>query len=230
MRILQQHTHAHRAATGTHRSPLFHWLIGLGGVGLFFVAMVDASIVPLPLPGSTDLLLIVLTAHKPEQWWIFSLVATAGGICGAYLSYRLAAKGGEALLKRYVPEKYTGRIKGWVQRNPVLSIGLPALLPPPIPLTPFVIAAGALQMPKRKFLIAFAIFRATRYFLEGWLGQHYGRHLIQLWNKYFGESEAPVIWTIVALITIGSGVIAWRVFRARRETRVPLRANPATGQ
>jgi membrane protein YqaA with SNARE-associated domain len=231
MTFWQQHAHTHRAPAATHRNPLFHWLIGLGGVGLFFVAIVDASVVPLPLPGSTDLLLLVLVTHKPEQWWLFALIAIAGAIVGAYFSYRLAAKGGEALLQRYVPAKYTDRIKHWVQHNPVLAIGLPALLPPPIPLTPFVIAAGALHMPKRKFLVAFIIFRSARYLLEAWLGQHYGRHLIGLWRKYFGESAAPVIWTVVGLLVIGSSIIAWRMIRDKRRSAAPLRSEiPATGQ
>ncbi len=230
MTIWQQHAHAHRATSAAHRNPLFHWLIGLGGVGLFFVAIVDASMVPLPLPGSTDLLLIVLVAHKPAQWWLFALIAIAGAMVGAYVSYRLAAKGGEALLARYVPAKYTDRVKYWVQHNPVLAIGLPALLPPPIPLTPFVIAAGALRMPKRKFLIVFAIFRSTRYLLEAWLGQHYGRHLIVFWRKYFGESMAPVVWTIVGLLAIGVAVLVWQHLRSKRKP-VRLRTEiPATGQ
>jgi membrane protein YqaA with SNARE-associated domain len=154
------------------------------------------------------LLLLVLSSHTPDKWLLFAIVAIAGAMVGAYLSYDLAAKGGEALLHRYVPEKYTERVTRWVKENPVLSIGLPALLPPPIPLTPFVIAAGALRMPKKKFLVTFAIFRSARYLAEAWLAQYYGKHLIRLWKRYFGESMAPVIWTFVVLITLGGGLVS----------------------
>ena len=201
-------------ASGKHPSAL-HWLVGLGAVGLFPVAAVDASVIPLPLPGSTDLLLLVLSSHTPDKWLLFAIVAIAGAMVGAYLSYDLAAKGGEALLRRYVPEKYTARVTRWVKQNPVLSIGLPALLPPPIPLTPFVIAAGALRMPKKKFLVTFAIFRSARYLAEAWLAQYYGKHLIRLWKRYFGESMAPVIWTFVVLITLGGGLLIWRYWREK---------------
>jgi membrane protein YqaA with SNARE-associated domain len=225
MAIWQQHAHVHRAAaTGAHKHTLLRWLIGLGYVGLFFVAIVDASVVPLPLPGSTDLLLLVLVAHNPAHWWWLAIVAIAGAMVGTYVSYQLAAKGGEELLKRYVPAKYTDRIKHWVQSNPVLGIGLPALLPPPIPLTPFVIAAGALRMPKKKFLTVFAIFRSIRYLLEAWLAQHYGRHLVRLWQKYFGENEAPVIWFVVILLAITIAVVAWRIVRDKRRLQVPATA------
>ncbi len=203
-----------QAARAAHRHPTaMHWLVGLGSVGLFPVAAVDASVIPLPLPGSTDLLLLVLASHTPDKWFLFAIVAIAGAMVGAYLSYDLAAKGGEALLHRYVPAKYTDRVTRWVKENPVLSIGLPALLPPPIPLTPFVIAAGALRMPKKKFLVTFAIFRSARYLVEGWLAHYYGKHLIRLWKHYFGESTAPVIWTFVALIAVGVGILIWRNWR-----------------
>jgi membrane protein YqaA with SNARE-associated domain len=207
---------APRVARAAHKHPTaMHWLVGLGSVGLFPVAAVDASVIPLPLPGSTDLLLLVLASHTPDKWFLFAIVAIAGAMVGAYFSYDLAAKGGTELLDRYVPAKYTGRVTNWVKENPVLSIGLPALLPPPIPLTPFVIAAGALHMPKKKFLVTFAIFRAARYLIEASLAKVYGKHLIGLWRRYFGESMAPVIWIFVVLIAGGVGLLLWRKWREK---------------
>jgi len=200
----------HRTAARTPSNHLFHWLIGLGGVGLFFVSIIDSSVIPLPLPGSTDLLLLVLVTHKPAQWWLFALIAVAGALVGGYFSYRLACKGGMALLERYVPVRFRKRLTLWVQNNPVLAIGVPALLPPPVPLTPFVIAAGALDMPRKKFLWAFGIGRTVRYFLVAWLGQHYGRHLIRLWRQYFGESTATVVIIFVVLIVLTITVVIWQ--------------------
>ena len=47
------------------RRPLMpHWLTHLGALGLFSVSVVDSSVIPLPLPGSTDLLLLWLVAHS----------------------------------------------------------------------------------------------------------------------------------------------------------------------
>jgi hypothetical protein len=46
-----------------HRSLMPHWLTHLGALGLFSVAVVDSSPIPLPLPGSTDLLLLWLVAY-----------------------------------------------------------------------------------------------------------------------------------------------------------------------
>jgi membrane protein YqaA with SNARE-associated domain len=199
------------SAVARPHSALLHWIIGFGGVGLFFVSIVDSSVIPLPLPGSTDVLLLILCANRQDTWPLFALVAIAGAMVGGYLSYRLAAKGGNALLERYVPARFRERITRWVQTHPMLAIGVPALLPPPVPLTPFVIAAGALQMPRRQFLTAFGLCRAVRYTLVAWLGQHYGRHLVRLYRRYFGEDIGPVVWIIVALLAVTVAVVIWQV-------------------
>jgi hypothetical protein len=55
---------AGRHAGKVHSSHLLRWLASLGGLGIFAVSVFDSSMVPLPLPGSTDLLLLLLAAHR----------------------------------------------------------------------------------------------------------------------------------------------------------------------
>jgi hypothetical protein len=40
-------------APGLHRPLAPQWLTHLGGLGLFAVSVIDSSVIPLPLPGST---------------------------------------------------------------------------------------------------------------------------------------------------------------------------------
>src|SRR4051794_40189389 len=54
---------AKHAAIGQRHSLIPHWLTQLGGLGLFAVAVLDSSPIPLPIPGSTDLLLLLLVSH-----------------------------------------------------------------------------------------------------------------------------------------------------------------------
>jgi uncharacterized membrane protein YdjX (TVP38/TMEM64 family) len=49
-----------------------------------------------------------------------------------------------------------------------------ALLPPPTPFKVFVIAAGALEMPVRTFVLGLLAARAVRFFGEGFLAIRYG--------------------------------------------------------
>src|ERR1700733_8077764 len=98
--------------TQPNASPLLRWLVSLGGLGLFGVAIIDSSVIPLPLPGSTDLLLLLLTAHRRTTavlavWLAFC--AFAGSMIGGYLTWGVGRKGGKAALGRYVPKRFLGR-------------------------------------------------------------------------------------------------------------------------
>lgn len=129
------------SATRPHRSGVIRWLTHLGPLGLFVVAVVDSSVIPMPVPGSTDLVLLWLVSHRGSPWMLVP-IAFAGSMLGGYTTWHLGRKGGEAALQRYVPARFLNRIRGWTERHPILAVFVPAILPPPIPLSPFLLAAG----------------------------------------------------------------------------------------
>ena len=86
-------------------NPFWTWLQRLGGPGLIALGLADNSAIP--LPGSMDLLVILLSAHQPQWWPYYAMMATVGAIIGGYLTYRLAEKGGEETL-----EKKSGQAAG----------------------------------------------------------------------------------------------------------------------
>jgi membrane protein DedA with SNARE-associated domain len=135
-----------------HSSLAPHWLTNLGALGLFSVAVIDSSVIPLPLPGSTDLLLLWLVAHSGDPW-LLAPCAIAGSILGGYTTWHIGRRGGEKALRHYVPARLLRRIVRWVERHPVLAVFVPALLPPPIPLLPFALASGALGVSRKRFLL-----------------------------------------------------------------------------
>jgi membrane protein YqaA with SNARE-associated domain len=159
-----------------------HWLLHLGGVGLIPLGLLDNSI--LPLPGSMDILTILLTARDPHYWVYFALMATLGSLLGGYVTYRLAKKGGKELLSRRFSERSLKRVYAIFERHGFASIAIPALLPPPTPMTPFLFAAGALQYPVRKFLLALALGRAGRYAILAYLASIYGRQIIRFFSAH----------------------------------------------
>ena len=201
------------------RSPLPHWLIHLGALGLFAVSLVDASVIPLPLPGSTDLLLLFLTAHRGNPW-LLAAAALVGSIVGGYLTWSTGKKGGEAALHRYVSERRIRKISRWVERHSILAVFLPAMLPPPIPLMPFLLSAGALGVPRNRFLLAFSVGRGVRYGLIAWLGVTYGRGVVRMWSRYVAGWSGPVLWTLLAITLAGAGYGVWKLRRLRRSEAV----------
>lgn len=192
-----------------------HWLTHLGGLGLFAVAIIDSSVIPLPLPGSTDLFLLWLIAHSGNPW-LLAPIAVAGSLVGGYTTWHLGRRGGEAALRRYIPSRFLGRIVAWVERHPVLAVFLPAVLPPPIPLSPFVLASGAFGVSRGRFLTVFGAARILRYSLIAWLGVAYGRHVVRLWTGTLNKWSMPLLWSFVALLIGGVCMGIWKARRIRK--------------
>ena len=168
LQVASKHGAARQAVKAGHSAHGLHWLMGFGTLGLFAVSTIDSSIIPLPLPGSTDLLLILLVVHRADPV-LAAIAALAGSILGGYLTWGAGAKGGEAALHRYLPKRFARRLTGWVEKNGTLAVTTSALLPPPFPLMPFVLAAGALGVSRKKFFLSFGLARAVRYSLVAWL-------------------------------------------------------------
>ena len=192
-----------------------HWLTHLGALGLFSVAVVDSSVIPLPLPGSTDLLLLWLVAHSGDPW-LLAPCAIAGSILGWYTTWHIGRSGGEAALRRYVPARLLRRIVGWVKRHPVLAVFIPALLPPPIPLLPFALASGALGVSRRRFLVVFGAARSLRYSFVAWLGVTYGRRIVRLFSGSLQKWSTPLLCVFVVLLVAGVCYGIWKIQGLRK--------------
>ena len=205
---------------GKSSSHLLQWLMQLGGIGLFFLAIIDSSLVPIPLPGSTDLVLLLLTAFRSTSISSpieFASCAFAGSIVGGYLAWAGGKKGGEAALERLGKGKFVKRVQSWVKRNGMLSVGLAAVHPPPVPLLPFTLAAGALGLSLTRFLIAYAFGRAIRYGAIAWLGYRYGREVVVWWQKDLKGWTIPIVSAYLGLIVLGGIYAFWKYRTERRK-------------
>jgi len=178
-------------------SSLWHWLHRLGAPGLLLLGLVDNS--PVPLPGSMDVLTIWLAAREPRLWPLYAVLATIGSLIGGYVTYALARKGGKPALEKRVSKRTASRVYRYVEHWGFFAVVLPALLPPPVPIVPFLLAAGALQYPPRKFLAALTMGRGIRFTLIALLGALYGRHILRFFAKYY----QPALWILVAVAVLG---------------------------
>lgn len=191
------------------RLPLWlRTLVGsLGGLGLFIIGFFDSSV--LSFPFVNDLLLIQFTIRDPRLMPYYVMMATLGSLAGCFWLYFLAKKGGEAMYRRTAGER-AERIRGWVQRNKFLSVAIPAILPPPMPFKPFILAAGLFQIPLDSFALALVVGRGLRYTLEGFLAMRYGKQA----TRFFVENKLE--FALLFIVTIGVTYGIWRWLFGRK--------------
>jgi membrane protein YqaA with SNARE-associated domain len=177
----------------------------LGGPGLIALGLVDNSLIP--LPGGMDAATILLAAAHHEPWWYYAIMATAGGLIGGYLTYRLGVKGGEETLQRKISKRRADQVSRIFRRFGFWSISVNAVIPPPMPIVPILIVAGALDYPRKKFLCALALGRGTRYLLLAYLGHVYGRGILHWLGKYY----QPLLYILIGLAALGGliGMYFW---------------------
>ena len=189
------------------------WIFHLGGLGFIPLGLLDSSMIP--LPGSMDILAIVLSARKKELWLYYASMATIGSVIGGYVTYRLAGKGGKETLERKFSARTLDKVYRIFERWGFGAIAIAALLPPPTPMVPFVFAAGAMQYSVGKFLLALTAGRMIRYSLLAFLAARYGRHILTTVMSRIGP---PVLIAIIGLIATAIAAFIF-IFLRKRNTR-----------
>ena len=190
-----------------------HWLFHLGGLGLIPLGLLDNS--PVPLPGIMDVATILFSARHQQLWLYYALMATVGSVMGGFVSYRLARKGGKAALERRFSPRKVDKVCKIFERWGFGAIAIPALLPPPMPMVPFLLAAGAMQYPAKKFLVALTLGRISRYMILAYLAARYGRQII----AFFAAHGHPVVVAILLLLIATAAVLYYFWGGSKRRKR-----------
>jgi membrane protein YqaA with SNARE-associated domain len=179
--------------------------LALGAPGLFLVSFLDSSF--LPLPGITDLLLVVMVTRNPGAMLWYVLITVIGSVGGCLLLHYVGRKGGEA----FVRKRFTGERVEWamgaLRNNGVMAMLIPSLLPPPSPFKLFVLLAGVVGISIPRFVTAIAIGRGLRYLALGYLSVKYGERA----TAYMRENGTLVSIAAAAILAAGFGIfMLWR--------------------
>jgi membrane protein YqaA with SNARE-associated domain len=190
--------------------PIWRRLRSLGGIGLILLGIADNSLIP--LTGSMDVLTIWLAARHHQSWPYYALMATLGAIIGGSITYSLARKGGQQTMERKLSKRRTKQVCAAFERWGFAAVAIPAIMPPPFPFLPFLLAAGAMQYSSKKFLAALTLGRGLRYTVVAYLGFHYGRHILRFFSQYY----EPAIAVLVGLAIIGTILTVVQYLRYRK--------------
>ena len=205
------HSSALLAVAATHA--FRHWVFRLGGLGLIIVALIDNSFIP--IPGGLDVFTILLSSGRHDLWWYYAIMATVGSILGAYLTYRIGEKGGEEALEKKIGKQRAEKVYKRVNQAGFSSVFISVLIPPPFPIVPVLLAAGALKIPTKKFLSAVAAGRAVRFTIDAMLGIYFGRSILRFFSQYY----KPALYTLIALGVIGGigALVYYKRWKSRKQ-------------
>src|SRR3954468_7449040 len=187
--------------------------IYVAGPAMILIGALDSSL--LSLPEINDYLVVARCYTHPRAVFFFPLFASTGSVLGCLLLYTILQRGGLAVLHRRFKLEHVQRVESAYARFGIFSLAIPALLPPPMPFKIFVATAGALQFPRRKFLLTILIARSLRYYTEGILAVFYGQRVLQ-----FLLNNGLVIVTIVG----GLCLLALAIYLITNKGRAAVKA------
>jgi len=201
--------------------PFSRWILALfaSPLGVLVLAALDSTLF-FSLPFGIDAAVIILAARLRELWWVVPLLATCGSIVGAALTFWMGVKIGEQGLDRWVQPKRLQQVRERVRNSGAMALAVLDLIPPPFPFTPFVLAAGALEVKARTFFVTLMAVRVFRFGLEAVLAKLYGPRILTWLNS-------DLFHTIVSFfIVVAVALSALSIVRIVQSTR-PKRRHAA---
>jgi membrane protein YqaA with SNARE-associated domain len=193
-----------------------------GGFGLLAIGILDSSFIFAPL--GNDILVVALTAreHSAIRMLYYAAMSTIGSVLGCLLVDLILRPAGEAGLEKHIPKRRLEYVKGKVNKSAGWALAVASMAPPPFPFTPFVMAAAALQYPRKRLLAIVGAARMARFTAIGVLALFFGRRILK-WAE--NDVVQGVLIGFVALCIVGSviSVIGWI-----RRSRTKAAATPNT--
>ena len=178
---------------------LSEYLITFGAFGLFAVALLDSTFVP--LPSSCDALMLLLSATYPSWMLLYAFMATAGSALGCLILYLISRRAGARALNRFSEAKQA-RVKNWIERYDMFAVLAATLLPPPFPFKIFVVSAGVFRFSLLRFMLAIIVGRAFRFLLEGYFAVRYGTQAKEILAKYYPWIGIGLVVGIIVFVLL----------------------------
>ena len=184
---------------------LFNSLLGyfLTPAGVLVMGALDASLVFF-LPLGIDFVVIIMTARKPELFWLYALLAGVGSVIGASLTYWMGRKVGEHGLTRLVKPSTLKKVQQRVTQSAVLPIAALGAIPPPFPFTAFILASGASRLNPWMLLPALGLVRLIRFGVEGALAARYGQGIL----TWMESRTFTLVVIALAVLAIGGTIVS----------------------
>ena len=168
---------------------VFRVLAPLGPWGVFAIAAVDGSLLGMPV----DAVVAGYVYYHRASFLFYVLMAAAGSALGSLVVYAIGYFGGEAVLRKRIPEARFNKIHASFERHEFWALMFPAMLPPPTPFKLFVLAASAFEMRLSHFLAAIFTGRCVRFFVLALLTIKFGPQFVEFAGSILHQ-HARWVW------------------------------------
>jgi membrane protein YqaA with SNARE-associated domain len=199
---------------------LFAFVLKLGGPGLVLLGILDSSF--LFAPWGNDLLVVAMTARQPHvaNMLYYAAMSTVGSVLGCLLIDVTLRPLGAQGLEKHLPANRLKRVQAKVRNNAGQALAIASLVPPPFPFTAFVMAAAALQYPRKRLLAVVGVTRMVRFTLLGILALHFGERILK-WFK--NPVVKGFLIGLIVFCVVGSAVSVYGWIRRSRRAPVAQR-------
>jgi membrane protein YqaA with SNARE-associated domain len=195
----------------------FFWKFG--GIGLLVLGILDSSFLFAPL--GNDLLVVAITARRRSVplMLYYSAMSTIGSVLGCLLVDMVLRPAGERGLEKHLTRRRLQYVRDKVGRNAAWALVIASIAPPPFPFTPFVMAAAALQYPRKRMLAIVGAARMFRFTCLGVLAMLFGTRILR-WAA--GSVVQGFLVGLIVVCVVGSviSVVGW-IRRSRPSGRSP---------
>ena len=183
----------------------FLWalLSPLGIWGVFVIAVLDGAAIGLPM----DPFVATYVYNNHSLFWLYTLLASAGSAVGSSILYWIGYAGGEAFLRKKLPEERFAKIQRSFDQHEFWAVMFPAMLPPPTPFKLFVLSAAVFEMNFWHFFLAVFAGRFVRFLLLSLLVIKFGPQFVLLIAHHF-------VWVLAAMAIV---IAVWAVVRQKRK-------------
>jgi membrane protein YqaA with SNARE-associated domain len=192
-------------------------LAPLGPWGVFAIAAVDGSLLGMPV----DAVVAGYVYNDRPHFLFYVVMASAGSTLGSLVIYAIGYFGGEAFLRKRIPQERFAQIHASFERHEFWAVMFPAMLPPPTPFKLFVLAASAFEMRFVHFLAAVFAGRFVRFLVLAVLTIEFGPQVVHLVGAMAKEHLGWILATVAGVLLL-AGLI-WRSQRRRQTLRGQVR-------
>jgi membrane protein YqaA with SNARE-associated domain len=176
-----------------------------GAWALFFIAVAESSVFPVP----PDVLLIALAIGSVRSSFRFALICSVGSVTGGMLGYAIGWGAWLSVRDFFIPWVFSqaafDQVQQLYQGNAFLAILTAAFTP--IPYKVFTVAAGVFEVRFLTLVVASAVGRSARFFAVATVIYLFGARVKRLIERYFD-------WCATAFLILGvSGFVAVKYLR-----------------